>query len=161
MEFEAVDDGTVGRLMVAEGTEGVKVNTPIAVLLAEGEDASAIESGGAEASFETGSPQGDASADAAKDDGEPVVGPSEEEEPAKGYGRNPHAGADHGRESSNGRDAAPAAPSRRRPGLRAERPTGPRRRGAHLRLPLSPAASRRTAGWTSPPSRAPAPTAAS
>lgn len=41
MEFEAVDEGTVGKLLVAEGTQGVKVNTPIAMLLAEGEDASA------------------------------------------------------------------------------------------------------------------------
>jgi pyruvate dehydrogenase E1 component beta subunit len=44
MEFEAVDEGTIGKLLVAEGTEGVKVNTPIAVLLEEGEDASDIDS---------------------------------------------------------------------------------------------------------------------
>jgi len=37
MEFEAVDEGIVGRLLVAEGTAGVKVNTPIAVMLEEGE----------------------------------------------------------------------------------------------------------------------------
>jgi len=37
MEFEAVDEGVIGKLLVAEGTEGVKVNTAIAVLLAEGE----------------------------------------------------------------------------------------------------------------------------
>ena len=37
MEVEAVDEGKVSKLLVAEGTEGVKVNTPIAVLLAEGE----------------------------------------------------------------------------------------------------------------------------
>ena len=37
MEFEAVDEGTIGKLLVAEGGEGVKVNTPIAVLLQEGE----------------------------------------------------------------------------------------------------------------------------
>ncbi|MFN3575456.1 MAG: pyruvate dehydrogenase complex dihydrolipoamide acetyltransferase [Tabrizicola sp.] len=41
MEFEAVDEGIVGRILVAEGTAGVKVNTPIAMLLDEGEDASA------------------------------------------------------------------------------------------------------------------------
>jgi pyruvate dehydrogenase E1 component beta subunit len=41
MEVEAVDEGTLGKILVAEGTEGVKVNTPIAVLLQEGEDASA------------------------------------------------------------------------------------------------------------------------
>jgi pyruvate dehydrogenase E1 component beta subunit len=43
MEVEAVDEGTLGKILIGEGTEGVKVNTPIAVLLAEGEDASAIE----------------------------------------------------------------------------------------------------------------------
>ena len=45
MEFEAVDEGVVGKILVAEGTEGVKVNTPIAVLIEEGEDASAITIG--------------------------------------------------------------------------------------------------------------------
>ncbi len=43
MEFEAADDGTIGRIVVPEGTEGVKVNELIAVLLEEGEDASALE----------------------------------------------------------------------------------------------------------------------
>lgn len=43
MEVEAVDEGKLGKILVAEGTEGVAVNTPIAVLLEEGEDASAIE----------------------------------------------------------------------------------------------------------------------
>ncbi len=42
MEVEAVDEGIIGRIMVPEGTEGVPVNTPIAILLEEGEDASAI-----------------------------------------------------------------------------------------------------------------------
>src|SRR5262249_29089784 len=41
MEVEASDEGKVGRILVAEGTEGVKVNTPIATLLAEGESAGA------------------------------------------------------------------------------------------------------------------------
>lgn len=39
MEVEAVDEGTVSEILVEEGTEGVKVNTPIAVVLAEGESA--------------------------------------------------------------------------------------------------------------------------
>jgi pyruvate dehydrogenase E2 component (dihydrolipoamide acetyltransferase) len=49
MEFEAVDDGIVGRLLVADGTEGVKVNTPIAILLVDGESAGDLPaaSGGA------------------------------------------------------------------------------------------------------------------
>ena len=42
MEFEAVDEGVVGKILIAEGTGGVKVNTPIAVLLDEGEDASSV-----------------------------------------------------------------------------------------------------------------------
>ena len=41
MEFEAVDEGTIGALLVAEGTEQVKVNAPIATLLMEGESADA------------------------------------------------------------------------------------------------------------------------
>jgi pyruvate dehydrogenase E2 component (dihydrolipoamide acetyltransferase) len=41
MEVEAVDEGTVGSILIAEGTDKVKVNTPIAVLLEEGESASA------------------------------------------------------------------------------------------------------------------------
>jgi pyruvate dehydrogenase E2 component (dihydrolipoamide acetyltransferase) len=49
MEFEAVDEGTVGRILVAEGSEGVKVNTPIAVLLEEGESAEDIGSAKPEA----------------------------------------------------------------------------------------------------------------
>ena len=43
MEVEAVDEGTLGRILVAEGAEEVPVNTPIAVLLLEGEDASAAD----------------------------------------------------------------------------------------------------------------------
>jgi pyruvate dehydrogenase E1 component beta subunit len=42
MEFEAVDEGVIGKILIAEGSEGVKVNTAIAVLLEEGEDASAV-----------------------------------------------------------------------------------------------------------------------
>jgi len=44
MEFEAVDEGKIGKILVLDGTEGVKVNEPIAVLLGEGEDASAAPS---------------------------------------------------------------------------------------------------------------------
>ncbi|WIJ23628.1 pyruvate dehydrogenase complex dihydrolipoamide acetyltransferase [Devosia sp. RR2S18] len=46
MEVEAVDEGKIGKIMVAEGTDGVKVNAVIAVLLQEGEDASAVSSSG-------------------------------------------------------------------------------------------------------------------
>ena len=39
MEFEAVDEGVIGKILIAEGTEGVKVNTAIAILLEDGESA--------------------------------------------------------------------------------------------------------------------------
>src|ERR1700731_2615570 len=45
MEVEAVDEGTLGKILVPEGTADVAVNTPIAVILADGEDASAVEDG--------------------------------------------------------------------------------------------------------------------
>jgi pyruvate dehydrogenase E1 component beta subunit len=44
MEFEAVDEGVIGKILIEEGTEGVKVNTAIAVLLEDGESADDIES---------------------------------------------------------------------------------------------------------------------
>ena len=42
MEVEAVDEGKLGKILVPAGTESVKVNTPIAVIVADGEDASAL-----------------------------------------------------------------------------------------------------------------------
>ena len=43
MEVEAVDEGTLGKILVPEGTADVAVNTPIAVILGDGEDASAAD----------------------------------------------------------------------------------------------------------------------
>ncbi|MBX7481226.1 pyruvate dehydrogenase complex E1 component subunit beta [Qipengyuania qiaonensis] len=43
MEFEAVDEGTLGKILIDEGTEGVKVGTVIAMLAGEGEDAADVE----------------------------------------------------------------------------------------------------------------------
>src|SRR3984885_1342966 len=45
MEVEAVDEGTLGKILVPEGTNDVAVNTPIAMILAEGEDAAALKDG--------------------------------------------------------------------------------------------------------------------
>ena len=45
MEVEAVDEGTLGKILVPEGTSDVAVNTPIAVILGEGEDAAALKDG--------------------------------------------------------------------------------------------------------------------
>jgi pyruvate dehydrogenase E2 component (dihydrolipoamide acetyltransferase) len=43
MEYEAADEGRLGKIIVPEGTQGIKVNQPIALLLEEGEDAAALE----------------------------------------------------------------------------------------------------------------------
>src|ERR1700751_3888407 len=45
MEVEAVDEGTLGKIMVPEGTNDVAVNTPIAMILADGKDAAALKDG--------------------------------------------------------------------------------------------------------------------
>ena len=49
MEFEAVDEGVIGKILIAEGTEGVKVNTPIAIIGEDGEDMSAATASAPEA----------------------------------------------------------------------------------------------------------------
>jgi len=67
MEVEAVDEGRLGKILVPEGTEGVKVNTPIAVILSNGEDASEISEKPAQPEEkapvdEAGAPQAEAKA---------------------------------------------------------------------------------------------------
>ncbi len=74
MEFEAVDEGKIGKILISEGTEGVKVNTAIAVLLEDGESADDIG--------ETGSaPKEEASSNAAPAEA------SDATAPAAGHGR--------------------------------------------------------------------------
>src|ERR1700712_2310733 len=46
MEVEAIDEGVLAKILIAEGTEGVAVNTPIAVIAGEGEDPASVQSGG-------------------------------------------------------------------------------------------------------------------
>ena len=82
MEFEAVDEGVVGKLLVGEGAAGVKVNTPIAVLLAEGESADDIGTGGGAA---RGALDGGGDADASSHLAPAQA--SEATEPSGGYGR--------------------------------------------------------------------------
>ncbi|MDF3606071.1 pyruvate dehydrogenase complex dihydrolipoamide acetyltransferase [Paracoccus sp. DMF-8] len=66
MEFEAVDEGTLGKILIAEGTQGVKVNTAIAVLLEEGESADDIGA----------APKSAAPAPAAKAEAAPAAAPA-------------------------------------------------------------------------------------
>jgi pyruvate dehydrogenase E1 component beta subunit len=76
MEVEAVDEGTIGKILVPEGTENVAVNAPIAILLNEGEDASAIE--GAEAELGEGQePSASATQPPAQKLGEGQRGPAD------------------------------------------------------------------------------------
>jgi pyruvate dehydrogenase E2 component (dihydrolipoamide acetyltransferase) len=84
MEFEAVDEGTIAKILIAEGTDEVKVGTVIALIAAEGEDAGAGAS----------SAPGAAKEPVAKDGGETGAGqpatPAPTPAPAvKGYGANP------------------------------------------------------------------------
>ena len=72
MEVEAVDEGTVGKIIIAEGSENVKVNEPIAVLLDDGEsmddvDLSALNGSGAESSPASSPSPADAVAPASKE----------------------------------------------------------------------------------------------
>ncbi|WP_425408874.1 pyruvate dehydrogenase complex dihydrolipoamide acetyltransferase [Hyphococcus sp.] len=76
MEVEAVDEGTIGKIMVGEGTENVKVNAPIAVLLDDGEsaediDESALSGGGSNGASEK---QPDQNEEPKKGDAKPANG---------------------------------------------------------------------------------------
>ncbi|MBW3242402.1 pyruvate dehydrogenase complex dihydrolipoamide acetyltransferase [Epibacterium sp. DP7N7-1] len=66
MEFEAVDEGVVGKILIAEGSERVKVNTPIAVLLEDGESADDIDTS---AATPEAAPAADAAQEAASEGG--------------------------------------------------------------------------------------------
>ena len=75
MEFEAVDEGVIGKILISEGTEGVKVNTPIAIIGEEGEDMSAAPAA-ATAAVEASAPAAAAApvpAKAAAPDAAPVA----------------------------------------------------------------------------------------
>ena len=60
MEVEAVDEGTLGKILIAAGTEGVKVNTPIAVLLQDGESADDLGKAAAPVKAEATAPAAEA-----------------------------------------------------------------------------------------------------
>ena len=74
MEFEAVDEGTLGKILVPEGTQDVAINAPIAVLLEEGEDKSAIDGRRAAASPSAGpSPAASGPPSPARGEGSPAA----------------------------------------------------------------------------------------
>src|SRR5213079_3131240 len=57
MEVEAVDEGTLGKILIEEGSDDVKVNTPIALILGDGEDESALKNGAAKTEAKGGDKQ--------------------------------------------------------------------------------------------------------
>ena len=85
MEVEAVDEGTLAKILVEEGTDNVAVNTPIGVIAAEGEDASAAPS---QASNGAAAPAADAKAPEAAKPGAPnafgLIGLDQANAPAGG-----------------------------------------------------------------------------
>ena len=83
MEVEAVEEGTLGKIVVPEGTEAVKVNSLIALILEEGEDASALDAAAAVSASETQpSPAPSVPAEpVAADNAAPVTLPDVEDEP--------------------------------------------------------------------------------
>jgi pyruvate dehydrogenase E2 component (dihydrolipoamide acetyltransferase) len=88
MEVEAVDEGKLGKILVEEGTEGVAVNTPIALILEDGEDESALAGAEKSASAPTkeAAPQPEAKAEPAKPEAKPAAQPATAETAADGHG---------------------------------------------------------------------------
>ena len=86
MEFEAVDEGKIAKILVPEGTDGVKVGAPIAIMAGEGEDASAAA--GAAPKADTAPPAPLTAAPEPKADATPKAAPTPTPE-VKGYGVSP------------------------------------------------------------------------
>lgn len=101
MEFEAVDEGTVVKILVAEGTDNVKVGTVIAIIAEEGEDASSVSS----APTKSETPEPAAKESEAKPD---PTDPNKTGTEAKPVERTEAAAEDHGRPDDAGA-AKPAA----------------------------------------------------
>src|SRR5437868_6479778 len=102
MEIEAADDGTISKILVPAGTEGVKVNTPIAVLAGEGE---AVRPGKPGPAPVPTAPKAETQRAAAAPP--PSTAAESKVEPAAGNGRNPETGE----ESVGARPEAKGAPA--------------------------------------------------
>ena len=76
MEFEAIDEGVVSQILVAEGTDNVKVGTVIAVIAGEGEDAGSAKAAPAPAAAPATEPKADAPAPAAAPAPAPAAAPA-------------------------------------------------------------------------------------
>jgi pyruvate dehydrogenase E2 component (dihydrolipoamide acetyltransferase) len=102
MEFEAVDEGVISKILIAEGSDGVKVGTPIALMAGEGESAVAPAPAPA--------PKADVGPPPKKEDPKPEPAP-----PAKGGGETPAAAPEPApAPKSDGGDRIKASPLARR-----------------------------------------------
>jgi pyruvate dehydrogenase E2 component (dihydrolipoamide acetyltransferase) len=131
MEVEAVDEGTLAKILVPEGTEDVPVNQPIAVIAAEGEDVSAAQASKA--------PEKKAEAKPAEKKGEAKAQASSFETPPKA------APQDEGKEGAAPKQAKPQAQPQPRPEEGAKAPVskdGPQAGAPTNRLFASPLARR-------------------
>ncbi len=104
MEFEAVDEGVIAKILVAEATDGVKVGTVIAILAEEGEDASSVS-----APTKAETPKPAAKESEAKPD---AKDPNDTGSEAKPVARTEESAEDHGRPDDAG-TAKPAATGNR------------------------------------------------
>ena len=96
MEFEAVDEGTISKILVAEGTDGVKVGAPIAILAEEGENVDAAESA-AEPKIEAAPPAKKAAPEADEPKKAPPPQAAGETPPAPAQAAAPPAKSEGGR----------------------------------------------------------------
>jgi pyruvate dehydrogenase E2 component (dihydrolipoamide acetyltransferase) len=87
MEVEAVDEGVLGKILVAAGTQGVAVNTPIAILLEEGENDNALKDADKPKAAEAPVPNVTSSAAGASPKAAPKADPSVPPGSSPGYGR--------------------------------------------------------------------------
>jgi pyruvate dehydrogenase E2 component (dihydrolipoamide acetyltransferase) len=123
MEFEAVDEGRIDKILIPEGTEGVKVNQPIALLVGEGDSASNVDIASAMQSIKQ------AISEEAKDAPSKAPAPK----PSQGNGK-----IDASHPDANAAQAAPVAPDT----MPSEKPRPPKDPAGGRRVFASPLARR-------------------
>ena len=110
MEFEAVDEGTISKILVAEGTDGVKVGAPIAIMAGEGEESPSPLAGAPGSGPSPGRSDPAAGKQSEATQGEGAV--PKKEAPAKGGGETPPAPPSTPTPSPPAANAAPPSPAR-------------------------------------------------
>ena len=111
MEFEAVDEGTIAKVLVAEGTDNVKVGAVIAILAGEGEDVASAASGAGAASPTGGHEPGEAPPAGSAADKAGAEDPNKTGKEAEPFERTLSQAEDHGRPPSGGAEPTGATPS--------------------------------------------------